>query len=148
MTFRESNFVSVESQKLPSDKTPKIVLRCGNRTIEVAGAVLETQFSDGDRHLLFVTEDIPYEESLHILLVDSELLLIDSLVLSENYAPGILKNICAIQPNKIVFSFFDAKERWHLTVADKPFIQLWGNKRLIKRESPLLHKTWLTLEKP
>lgn len=148
MTLRESDLIRVEAVNQANDKPPRIFLRyASNYRLEVTGAILERQFTDGGRHILFVTEDIPFEETLHIYLVNSNLEPIDHLSLSAIYSPGILKNISITAPNEISFSFFDAQETWRLTVTEKPIILLWGNTRLIRRTGPLLHKTWLSLKK-
>lgn len=85
-----------------------------NKVIETVGAVLEAQFMDGDNHLLFISEGIPYEESLHILLISSDLIIKDFIELSAAYTPGMLRNIRIVQPNKIQFSFFNPEETWVL----------------------------------
>lgn len=148
MTLKQSDQIHAESIKQPDDTPPKISLKIdSNRSVEVTGAILEAQYTDGHRHILFVSEDIPFEETLHIYLMSSNLQLIDSLSLYASYSPGILGNITVTQPNTISFSFFNAEETWQLDIADKPTTLLWGNKPPVRRLHPLLHKTWLSLKK-
>ena len=45
--------------------------------IEVAGGVLEAQYTVNDSYLLFATEGTPFEEALHIHLLDEVLRLKD-----------------------------------------------------------------------
>lgn len=113
------------------------------KKITTMGAVLERQFIYEDNFLLFITEDIPFEESLHILLLNSELIVLDSIELSAPYSSGILKNISIQSPNIIQFTFFDNETYWVITLLEKPQVQLWGNKYPIKRKSPFLHKSWM-----
>lgn len=69
-----SDFALIKSERF-ENKAPKITLRHfqSNREIEVEGAILEAQFKSGDDYLLFITEDCPFEEALHILLVSSKM---------------------------------------------------------------------------
>lgn len=141
------HFVGVET---PQDKPPQITLRFAptGDVVKTTGAVLEAQFATGGRYVLFVTEDVPYEESLHILLIDSDLSVLDSVELSAHYTPGIFENVAIVEPDIIEFSFFDRAEKWRLKIVDTPRRQLWGNKHPVKRHSPFLHKQWLVLQGP
>lgn len=148
MTLKESNQIYSEATEQAEDQPPKLILKLNsNLSIEVTGAILEAQYTDGNRHILFVTEDIPFEETLHIYLLNSNLEPIDNLSLSAIYSPGILKDLSITQPNKISFSFFNAQEKWQLEIFDRPTTLLWGNKHPVKRIRPLLHKTWLSLRR-
>lgn len=116
MSIIESAIFQEICTEEPENKPPRIMLRHSrtNKVIETVGAVLEAQFMDGDNHLLFISEGIPYEESLHILLISSDLIIKDFIELSAAYTPGMLRNIRIVQPNKIQFSFFNPEETWVL----------------------------------
>ncbi|MDR2872316.1 MAG: hypothetical protein LBV45_07340 [Xanthomonadaceae bacterium] len=149
MSIVDSTHFGVISVKNCDDEPPQIHLYhiASKKILETTGALLEAQYSIDGQYLLFITEDAPFAETLHILLIDPDTNVIDSIELFAPYTPGTLRNIVVVQPNKVIFSFFDKTETWHLEVLQKPYIQLWANEFPIKRSSPLLHKTWLTLQK-
>lgn len=117
------------------------------QTVQVAGKLIECQYRYGDRHLLLLTEDNPYEEALHVHYLDRELRLLDSLELSAPYAAGVLDHVAVAAANALTFSFFDRHDRWRLEIADAPRRRLWGNAFPVRRRRPMLGKTWLVLEK-
>jgi len=139
-------FIAVNVRQA-ADEAPRISVRHepSGRLIETAGGVLEAQFISGSRYVLFLSEGTPYEEALHILLLDADVQVLDALELSAAYTPGMLRNVSVVQPNAIRFSFFEPGETWHLEVAERPHVRLWGNRHPVKRTAPLLHRTWLTL---
>lgn len=149
MKIIESTFFEVVNIEKPVNKSPKISIRFipTEKIIETVGAVLEAQYSIDEKYILFITEGTPYEEALHILLVDSTLMVADYIELASAYTPGMFRNTSILQPNKIQFSFFDKEETWCLEVAIKPRTKLWANKYPVKRKFPLFHKTWLELKK-
>jgi hypothetical protein len=83
------------------------------------GAVLEGQFEVGDRYLLLVTDDVPYEEILRFYLLDRSFALLDELELGEPYAPGIVKNL-EIEGERELGLSFQGESRWNLRVAPHP----------------------------
>jgi hypothetical protein len=106
------------------------LLEDGTATItRVPGIILEAQYKCGDRYLLFTTENIPYEEALHILLLDQRLRRLDDVELSHPFAGGILADLQPAGETQVRFSFFGA-DLWELTVLSVP-------RRLKARESPV-----------
>ncbi|SJN56205.1 hypothetical protein VR7878_01651 [Vibrio ruber DSM 16370] len=92
-----------------------------NQEVELSGKILEAQYkTDAGYYLLFLTEDVPYEEALHIYLLDQSLKIIESLELSAEYTAGILRDIQVIEKNKIRFFFFDNDQSWQLEVLQAP----------------------------
>lgn len=84
------------------------VLVDGHRThLLVSGTVLEAayQLEDLGLDLLFVTEDCPYEETLHIYLLDAAHTVIEETRLGAPYAPGILKDLLIVSDNELAFHF-------------------------------------------
>ncbi len=150
MRIETSDLFHVVGAEKPQDKPPEITLRFAptGDVIKTTGALLEAQFATGARYVLFVSEDVPFEEALHILLVDSDLSVLDSIELSADYTPGIFGNVVIAGPDIIEFSFFDRDEKWRLKIVDTPRRQLWGNKHPVKKRSPFLHKQWLVLQGP
>jgi len=76
------------------------------RVAEVRGCLLEAQFelADGSR-LLWLTDDSPHDEGLHIHLLGEAETVEDSLEAGTDFAAGILKFI-QIGERTIEFSFF------------------------------------------
>ncbi|MDH3595570.1 MAG: hypothetical protein OEU09_20405 [Rhodospirillales bacterium] len=119
------------------DETPRArLIHCGQAVGEpVEGCILEQQYAvDANRYLLFVSDDIPYEEGLHIYLVDAAGAVLDGLEIGAPYTPGLLEDVVASGPDKVDFSFIH-KQRCRVIVHAEPamFRRLWpiiGVKRL------------------
>lgn len=113
----------------------------------VDGVVLEKQFAVQGGYLLFLTENCPYEEGLHIYLLDQEFQVLDGLELGGVYASAILKDVCA--ENDVVFTFtFFGNERWRLQLASTPFRGLnISMLSPIKHKNGLFLRSWLKLER-
>ncbi len=95
-----------------------------DKSISVAGCVLEKQLETPIGHLLFLTEGNPYEEALYIHLLSSDLTLIDSIEISANYRSGLFRNFKINQPNALQFSFLDDAETWQLELLKSPQFNL------------------------
>lgn len=149
MSTEECAVFIVMSVRQAPDEAPRISIRheLSGKIIEAVGAVLDAQFISGGRYVLFISEGTPHEEALHVLLLDADVQILDALELSAAYTPGMLRNVSVVQPNAIRFSFFEPGETWHLEVAERPHVRLWGNSHPVKRNSPLLHRTWLELDR-
>lgn len=88
----------------------------------VEGCVLEQQYAvDPGRHLLFVSDDIPYEEGLHIYLVDAAGAVLDGLEIGAPYTPGLLEDAVVSGPDQVDFSFIH-KQRCRLIVHSEPAV--------------------------
>lgn len=83
------------------------------------GCVLEAQFELDRGYLLLTTEGSPFEEALHVTLVDRHLHPLDERTLAIPYKPGVLRDVAVVSDTRIEFSFF-GDERWRLTVQDRP----------------------------
>lgn len=81
----------------------------------VAGRVLDAQYGWSGGFLLLTTDDNPYEESLHIILLDDRMRRIDQVDLGQSYHPGLLRDLEVSERGGVVFSFFGT-ERWWLRV--------------------------------
>lgn len=147
MSLQESKRFRVEAVIQTEDQPPQMrLVDDAGQSLQIQGAILEAQYNINKNTVLFIAEDCPYEETLHILYVDDKLSVLDVIQVSANYTPGILKINRVIQPNEITFSFFESDEHWNLTVLDEPTVQLWANSHPIKRPSPFLHRQWLALK--
>ena len=73
----------------------------------VEGLVLEAAFAVKAGFLLFVTDDVPFEEGLHLHLVSHDGKLLDTIFLGAVYATGSLRNLIRQAPDLFRFSFFE-----------------------------------------
>jgi hypothetical protein len=87
--------------------------------VRVDGVSLEHQLQLPAGHLLFLTEESPFEEGLHIYLLDHEKRIVDGLELGAPYASGILGDVTPEGDRAVSFSFFGG-DRWRLEVNEKP----------------------------
>ncbi|WP_328186041.1 hypothetical protein [Marinobacter sp. OP 3.4] len=80
------------------------------------GALIEAQYQvDDGRHLLFITDDVPYEETLRIYLIASNAEVLDSLEFGGYLANGTLEGLNIVGDQTIEFRFIH-KKRCRLTI--------------------------------
>ena len=70
------------------------------------GVILEAALTWGPYLLLFVTDDVPYEEILHIYLLDKDLNTQDTAWLGAMYCTGVFSDLDAAGANTVRFRFF------------------------------------------
>lgn len=71
----------------------------------IEGAVLEAAVEWGSLSLLFVTDDIPTEEMLRVLLLDHSLEPVDSAVIGNPYSTGAFSLLELCEPDTVRFRF-------------------------------------------
>ena len=98
----------------PPDATTSPLLAGGDVVGQVKGRRIEAQFTDGRRHLLFISWDSPYEEELTVLLLDEHLRVRDRRRLGGPWQPGILSNLESLE-GAIRFRF-PRERRWEVSV--------------------------------
>jgi len=87
----------------------------------LGGAVFEAALAWNDVVLLFLTDDIKFEDTLNIYLLDKDLNIADSARLYFAYSTGIFSHLDLTQPDTVRFRFFDGLV-WTLTLhAEKKF---------------------------
>lgn len=79
------------------------------------GHTLEAQYRCALGFLLFTSDDNPYEEVLHIRLLDYHFQVIDAVDLRQMYHPAMLHNLQVTGHNSLTFSFF-GDDCWYLNV--------------------------------
>jgi hypothetical protein len=89
----------------------------------VAGAILEAAISWRNFYLLFMTDDIPQEDTLGIYLLDQNLGLIDSAILGAMYSTGSFSSLELIPPNTIGFRFIGGTN-WSVELLAKPVLRV------------------------
>lgn len=70
------------------------------------GAVFKAALKWHEYILLFVTDDVPFEEGLNIYLLDSMLNVVDSAKMYFMYSTGIFSNLDLSQDDTVRFQFF------------------------------------------
>jgi hypothetical protein len=83
--------------------------------IRLDGVILEQQLRVAGGYLLFLTEDSPFEEALHIYFLDDDKRVVDGLELSAPYASGLLRDVAVDGDDAVSFSFF-GDDRWRVEV--------------------------------
>jgi hypothetical protein len=112
-------------------ESPRAELIAGGRStgVVVPGVTLEAQYEAPAWQLLFTTENIPFEEALHITLLDRQFARLDHVELSHPFTPGAVTGLEASDgADRVKFSFFGG-DLWEVTVLRVP-------RRLARREAP------------
>ena len=110
------------------------------------GNIIEQQFECAGRSLLLLTDDSPYEECLHILLLDENYGLLDSINIGAPYTPGILENVRP-QQDRLTFEMYGYF--WRMNIHHNA--KLWpafalprGASRPLSR---LLHRRYIEMQR-
>jgi hypothetical protein len=75
--------------------------------LTVHAAKLEAQFLIPPAlHLLFFTDNTPYEEELQVMLLDGRLRFMDGVRLGSPYTPGMLSSLQPVGDHQVTFEFF------------------------------------------
>lgn len=85
----------------------------------VSGAVLEAAVQYEDFYVLFMTDDVPYEELLTILFLDNQLNLLDSAHIGGAYSTGTFSAMRLDDPNTIYFRFI-GESIWSVELLTRP----------------------------
>ena len=96
------------------------------RTLDakVKGTILEAQFELANGWILiWLTDDSPYDEGLHIYLVDKKDTILDALEAGADFTPGILR-IGRTGKDWLEFEFFSNDSLYRLEVTKKAGLRL------------------------
>lgn len=107
-----------------SDTTPMSeIMVAGTPTGKlVAGAVFEAALKWKEYVLVFLTDDVPFEETLNIYLLDAHFNVVDSAEMYYMYSTGIFSDLDLAQPDTVRFGFFGGIT-WTLKLfAEKRFV--------------------------
>jgi hypothetical protein len=85
----------------------------------ISGAVLEAAVQWDNRYLLFMTDDVPYEEMLSIHLLDDQLDLLDSALIGGPYATGSFSSLELREQNTVCFHFI-GDTTWSVELLSRP----------------------------
>lgn len=100
--------LSIRPQQTGDDELPRSeVVLYGEATGKlVEGAVLEAALCWKGLLLVFLTDDIPHEDTLRIYLLGPRLDMVDAARLGAMYATGAFERLEVIEPNLVRFEFF------------------------------------------
>lgn len=113
--------------------------------LELQGVIIEAQYELKDEFtLIFLTEDSPNDEGLHIYLISENSLIADSLETNTVFTPGIFKLIKTGE-NWVEFTFFQNDSTYKLTVKKTKSLQLalprgWKYKEYLKLHRLVIQK--------
>lgn len=103
----------------PIDEEKSAIIDHGQRTkSEVIGIVLELCVRYKDWFLVFTTDDTPFEDMLHVHLLDEQFNVLDSLTIGAMYSTGSFSEPQLISPNKVSFRFIGDTD-WSVTILDQ-----------------------------
>ncbi len=114
--------------------------------LKIEGEVLEGQFETKEGNILiWLTDDSPFEEGLHVYLIDKHHNIIDSLEAGSIFSTGILKFI-KTTPNSINFTFFLNESSYELIIEGKSTFRIllptgWKYKKFLKSHQLTIHET-------
>jgi len=99
--------IRVITPSTPDSAPTSEIIRAGKPTGKViGGAVLRAALNWNEYVLLFLTDDVPFEETLSIYLLDADLNVVDSARMYFIYATGIFSDLDLTQPDTVRFRFF------------------------------------------
>lgn len=106
--------------ELPDNQPPKsrIYVNEAPTNSVVLGALLEACIRVDTFYLLFMTDDIPNEDMLHIHLLDKKLNLVDSATIGSAYATGSFSKLEMHDPDTVTFHFIGSTQ-WLVQVLPK-----------------------------
>ncbi len=108
-----------------ADKAPKSEVLLNGRATgrQVAGAVLEAAIQWENFYLLFLTDDVPYEEMLRVVLLDQQLNPVDSALIGGPYSTGSFSALQLREPNRVDFRFIGGAD-WCIELLPRPRFRL------------------------
>lgn len=106
---------------IPQDNGQSILsAQDAEHTFTVPGIILEDQYRlHDDQYLLVTSDDCPYEECLHLLLIDFPNATFEQIDIGQVNTPGIYKDANLVDDRTLAFSFM-GDNRFSATVATAP----------------------------
>ncbi|HEX8405124.1 MAG TPA: hypothetical protein VF670_10935 [Duganella sp.] len=111
--------LSIRPRQTSDDELPRgeVVLYGEPTGRIIEGAVLEAAVCWKGLFLIFLTDDIPHEDTLRIYLLGPRLDMVDAARLGAMYATGAFERLEVIAPNLVRFEFF-GDTTWTLELLD------------------------------
>jgi len=85
----------------------------------VSGKILEAAVQWENRYLLFMTDDVPFEEMLSIHLLDAQMNVLDSALIGSPYSSGAFTSLLLSEPNTVQFRFI-GDTLWRVELLSRP----------------------------
>lgn len=100
----------------------------------VTGAILETALAWESFHLLLLTDDVPYEEALRVVLLDSHLDVLDEAEIGAPYCTGTFSSLAVCGADSVKFLFM-GDTSWTVQVLPERQLRvpLWSERRGVQR---------------
>ncbi|HOB47512.1 MAG TPA: hypothetical protein PKM60_15130 [Zoogloea sp.] len=89
----------------------------------LSGAILEAAVEVAGKYLLFMTDDVPFEETLTLHLLDGQFRLLDSASVGRAYATGVFSLVELREPDELVFRFI-GETPWAVKLLDGPALRV------------------------
>ena len=146
-TLTPISHFALAPEEVPSPKRSELVLDGTATGKRVHGTQLVAQYAYGDRFLLLLDEDCPYEGYLYALLLGPALEVVEQRELGVPYAAGFVTNLRVAAADALEFSFFGS-DRWRLAVLSIPKLT-WvdWNRPSTRQWRKLLSRRWLALDR-
>ena len=127
------------------DEPTSILLRAGAPLATVPGLVLEGQFGDDEgRTLIVTTEDVPFEEAAHVVLLDRSHATLDHYTIGAPYAAGIVSGM-ACDGAAVRFAFLG--ETFRVRVRAATWVLPGSSPRFVRRRVPPWRPAHLKIER-
>ena len=106
--MQEISHLSVRLLPVDTGEAPLCDILYNNEPVglSVSGAVLEAAYEGDGFYLLFMTDDVPYEEGLTIHLISPDFKDVETAALVGFYSSGSFRDAVVMGPRQIGFSFF------------------------------------------
>jgi len=112
--MRVANELTIRSLSADGDIPQCELLRDGVPVGQrLPGAVLEAAVQWQDHYLLFITDDVPHEDLLHIVLLDAQWRTVDCAMLGGPYSTGSFSSLRLQAPSTVRFRFIGDTD-WEL----------------------------------
>lgn len=115
LRLRQSNADTGPRSELLSDGAPT--------ALTLDGAVLEAALRWHDCYVVFLSDDIPSEDALHIHLLATDFRLLDTASLASMYSTGSFAALHLLPPDRLSFRFF-GDAIWTLELLAQPQMRL------------------------
>ena len=118
------NLIAAQPDKttLQDSDLPTMLMTVGGTHWTLPGAILEGLWSIGDHHLAATTDDVPYEDGLHLCLLSPKGEVTEEIQALSLYATGTFEFL-GIDGSTLQFRFYDTPP-WQLAIADQPQFRL------------------------
>lgn len=105
----------------PSTESQSVLSIAGQAALSpVPGLVLEAQYRLADgRFLLISTDNCPFEECLHLLLLDQDYTLQERVDVGSRFTSGLFRHPRVIHPGCLEFTFYD-QTRFRAIIQEQP----------------------------